>query len=146
MPRRCRFVSCLWFVCLSAGCGGGETSAEPDETEKRLRSIRLAYGMAMNELRRPPKDAKEIRAQLVKMEIPNPDDELTSARDGQPFVIVGGVFPKDMPESAKEARFIAYERVGSGGRKLGIDLRGLYFRVTDAELAGLKFPPGHLIP
>ena len=145
MPRWGRFVSCIWIVSLGMGCGG-DTSAEPDATEKRLRSIRLAYGMAMSALGRPPRDATEIRAQLVKMEVPNADEELTSANDGQPFVIVGGVHPKDLPESIKEARLIAYERVGRGGRKLGMDFRGIFHRLTDAELAGLKFPPGHVVP
>ncbi|OAI42264.1 hypothetical protein AYO40_00020 [Planctomycetaceae bacterium SCGC AG-212-D15] len=124
--------------------------AEPlSDAEMNLTLIGRAYMMAGNELKRSPHNAEELIPYLK--ELGSSESALQSPRDGQDYVILWDAKPADLvarpPKSGLAAaqRFpvLAYEKRGSGGSRLVLQVPNRVVEMTDAELGEAYFPSGH---
>jgi hypothetical protein len=122
-------VAALW-----AGCAKPTVTANQENTS-HVGSIQYAYLEATQALKRPPQNVEEIKPHLAKLGDPN--ELLTSPRDGKPYVIIWGldlVNPK-----GSDNPIYAYEQDGRGGERIvGTTLE--IKAVSDAEFDALKLP------
>ncbi|MCC6127109.1 MAG: hypothetical protein IT426_19280 [Pirellulales bacterium] len=143
-PRILFLPTILSAVLLSfSGCGGEpEIPKIPDEEQNILFLLR-AYCKFNGEHQRTPKSLDEMKP-LLK-EFGDPEKIILSPRDGQPYILVGGLDISQAP-SGGALPVVAYERNGVNGNRQVIDLRGSIRLLTPEEFKKLKFPPAHKPP
>ena len=118
------------ILLVLAGCSSSP-AVKPDETQN-LRKIQTAYDAAARQLGRPPANLDELRPHLASLG--DADAILRSPRDGQPYVIVWGVDPRQartMPPP-----LVAYEKAGANGKHYALTVMGVV-PMSDAELANV---------
>jgi hypothetical protein len=125
------------------GCGSGPKVVPLSDSEKNLTNIALAYLEAHSRLGRGPKDVEELKPFL--QELGNPEQLLTSPRDGEQYVVVWGADPtRGGPTPYRQMwPIIAYERKGSGGKRAITDIRGRPMTIPEEDFAQLTFVAGH---
>jgi hypothetical protein len=126
------------LLLAGSGCGPDVTTTELPEGEQNLRYLAMAYMQAATNLGRSPRDLDEIKP--VLKDFGDPEKLSRSPRDGQPYVIVGGV------PLRQGTPILAYEQTGQDGRRQVVDLRMVVREVTPEEFASLQFPPNHQPP
>ncbi|WP_197525014.1 hypothetical protein [Botrimarina hoheduenensis] len=122
-------------------CRPNETVTRIPADHARLRGIATIYAYAAADLGRPPRSVDELLPIFEKASITDPDQTLTSTRDGQPFVIVWGVDVAGV--YAGSAAPLAYERLGVDGRRLAITCGLRIKEVNESEFAVLSWPYGY---
>jgi hypothetical protein len=131
-------------LCL-IGVGGCASSTQPreDETTLDLRHIARAYGVIQSAHSRPPKDLDEVRTVLAELHAGGlsgpPEEVLTSARDGQPYVVLLTV---NLGASPGDEIFI-YEASGRDGARYVMTTAFDVRQVSDAEFSQARFAGGH---
>jgi hypothetical protein len=143
---KCAVPTWLFLVATPlAGAVGCSSAVQPreDETTMDLRHIARAYGVIQSAHNRPPKDVDEIKAILTDLHAGQlsgpPDEVLTSARDGQPYVIVLTVNLGSAPGND----IFIYEQVGKDGSRYVMTTALEVRQVPDAEFAQASFAKGH---
>ena len=134
------------LVAVLAGCSSQPVLSGNDPTEVRLRAVGQAYGRAADALKRPPRNADELRKFLPEVPDTEPTNILTSARDNQPFVVVGGIDFRLADATPESPTVLAYERTVTGGERWAIDYRMTVRRFSEAEFTKVPFPPNHRHP
>ena len=132
--------SAAWFIL--SGCGETEIPKIPDD-QQNINYILRAYCKFNGEQQRTAASLDELKP-LLK-EFGDPEKIILSPRDGQPYVLVGGLVIGRMP-SGGELPVVAYERQGVNGKRQVVDLRGKIRELTPEEFKQLKFPPSHKPP
>jgi hypothetical protein len=129
-------------LLLLAGCSSkpkGVQGLEP--VVMHLQAINGAYIKTTEKLGRPPKNSAEIRPAL--QENGNPDELLRSPVDGEEFVIVWGVDPRQTPPKDGKLPVLIYEKKGSRGKRYVLQLPTMITTLTEDELKSAYFPGGH---
>ncbi len=130
------------LLLATGGCNGGPRTVEVKmpEAQARLMAIKDAYSNFIEQARRPPRDKAEL---LKTLESDNPDETLTSPRDGKPFVICYNVdmYEVDWAPPGVDP-IIAYEQQGDGTRWV-ISPPGRIHQMEEADFQKARFPPGH---
>jgi hypothetical protein len=120
------------FVLLLAslfGCGGGSSAPRVDPTRDRLSKIVQVYFLAEQELKRPPKNAEDLKPAALKKGY---GEELwISENDGKPFEIVWGI---DLNKPGPTMPILAHEKEGRSGVKWAVDMMGATSQRTDDEI------------
>jgi hypothetical protein len=125
-----------------AGCSSkpkGVQELEP--VVMHLQAINGAYMKTTQKLGRPPKNSAEIRPAL--QETGNPDELLRSPIDGEEFVVVWGVDPRQTPPQDGKLPILIYEKKGSMGKRYVLQLPTMVTRLTEDEIKNSYFPGGH---
>jgi hypothetical protein len=144
MVTAVRFHLLLLVLLTLAGCSGTGADRPLDPTEERLFKIGNAYLAATTRLKRPPKNADELKPSL---EGGADADALRSPRDGQPFVIIWGVDFNRLPPGRDDIYTVAaYEQRGADGKRYVLHFPRGVVLLTDEELRKAAFPPGHKPP
>lgn len=131
-------------LALGMACGCAEKH-EPreDETTMDLRHIVRAYGIIQSAHNRPPKDLGEIKSILADLHAADlsgaPDEVLTSARDGHPYVVLLTVNLGSAPGND----IFIYEKSGKDGTRYVMTTALDVLQVPDAEFAQKSFAGGH---
>lgn len=121
----------LGVAALVGGCNR-PTIKEAAKSSQNLILLQHAYSKAIQELKRPPDNAKELAPFLVE---PGAIDEiLRSPDDGEPYVVHWGVDPR-----AGEAVVLAYEKNGKNGRRFVL-WGHVVQRLNDEEFKTTRFP------
>jgi hypothetical protein len=125
------------------GCGSGPDVVPFSDAEEELTSIAMAYGDAHSKLGRGPKNAEELKPFLKTFG--DPDDLLFSPNDSQPYVVVWGLDPSRGGPTSYNQMFpiLAYEAVGSGGKRAVTDIRGRPMMVPNGDFSKLTFAGRH---
>lgn len=153
LPARVRPLVLIFSMGWIIGCGVHVETPEPlSEAEENLSKIGRAYMQAGSELKRPPRNAKELLSYLEK----NGETErvLRSPRDGQEYVILWDVKPSELaPKPVKEGlaphrRFpvLAYEKSGEGGSRFVLQVPNRIVSLRNEELSEAYFPAGRRPP
>jgi hypothetical protein len=101
----------LWAGFL-VGCSGTAPPIDQPALD-RLSVLGEAYLQATQKLNRGPRNLDELRAHVAT---PHQLDELlASPHDGQPYVIVWNIDPRQ-PPATEVPPLIAYEQTGKGGQ------------------------------
>ncbi|MBC7857116.1 MAG: hypothetical protein IAF94_27105 [Pirellulaceae bacterium] len=122
------------------GCGG-RAGPRYDEEASLLKPLAKFYGEYVNQHQGlPPKGEAEFKAFLqesknarrleTEFKIKETDKLLISPRDHQPFVIYYGALSKNLGPGG--APVVAYEKDGSGGKRLVVSALGAVEAVDDA--------------
>jgi hypothetical protein len=119
------------------GCGGATQMAKPPD-QSYLRGIVRTYATAANNLGRPPRDIEEIKSLYAAVD-PDSSKYVRSPRDGEEFVVVWGL---DLDSASADA-VVAYERKGTGGKRMVVTADSTVREVTTDELRKMKFPNSH---
>src|SRR5258708_3848894 len=129
--------ACCLALLLIAGCSSRPRVTTAASAEN-IRKLRAAYLAAVTELKRPPTSEDELRPFLAKEG--DPATLLRSPNDGEPFVVLYGADPR----TGKDLKplIIAYEKVGSNGRRLVFTAMGV-MEMTNQAFQEANFPPGH---
>jgi hypothetical protein len=118
-----RAVSAFVLAVALAGCSSKTHSpGGPDLVKENLTNLFKAYQLAERELRRPPRDAKELKPFLEKVN--SSEAALESPGDKQPFVVIWGANtggkgmmadrkPDANPNEPQYPPILAYEKVGT---------------------------------
>ena len=130
------------FLALSGCSDEPQTTKVPDE-QKNILCILQAYCKFNGENHRTPASLEELKP-LLK-DFGDPEKIGLSPRDGQPYVVVGGLDISRAP-SGGALPVVAYERKGVDGKRQVVDLRGTIRLLTPEEFKLLKFPPSHKPP
>jgi hypothetical protein len=133
-----RFAIIASVAGAITGCGGaiGETGGD-SETRRRLSMIASIYGdyLAMHGNSPPASESDFVAAftdhapRLKALKLPESKDLLVSPRDGQPFLLA-----YDAKTQRAFAPWVAVERVGVGGKLLGVQGRGVIAEATPDQL------------
>ena len=108
---------------------------------KHLQAINGAYIKTTQKLGRPPKNAAELRPAL--QESGDADELLRSPTDGEEFVVIWGVDPRNTPPKNGKLPVLIYEKKGSGGKHHVLQLPTMITTLTDDELKNAYFPGDH---
>lgn len=128
-------------VLLAAvGCSDKVEIPKIPAEEQNILFILRGYCKFNGSYQRTPKTLDELKPMLK--EFGDPEKIILSPRDGQPYVLVGGIDISRM-SSGGEMPVIAYESKGADGKRQVVDLRGKIRLLTPAEFDQLKFPPTH---
>jgi hypothetical protein len=151
-PTR-RFFWVVWgATVLAVGCGpAAPPPRERSQSEQNLTEIHRAYKLAEMNLHRPPKSLDEIKPFF---EEDDPKEYLTSPDDKKPYVIIWGTTTNLGPAHYKQPAgagasagvslpILAYEKVGSGGKRHVINIMGMVSVVSDDQFKNATFPAGH---
>jgi len=145
--KHCVIIAILVAGFLTnTGCGGKRVSLGDDkETRVVMNVLSIFYGEYLESHRgKPPQNSGDFRnylesrsEDLTFYHVANPDQLLTSPRDGQPFVIVCGKrhAPKDSPGTP----WAAYEQSGIEGKRMAVRVRGGAYELSADEIAQI-FP------
>ena len=104
-------------------------TARVDPTQDRLSKIARVYFQAEQELKRPPKNADDLKPIAQKNGFG--DEIWISENDGKPFEIVWGI---DLAKPGLTMPILAHEQVGRNGKKWSVDMMGATSERTDDEL------------
>jgi hypothetical protein len=142
--KNCCLLAAISAVLLAfSGCGGDpEIPKIPNEQQNILYILR-AYCKFNGDQQRTPVTLDELKP-LLK-EFGDPEKIILSPRDGQPYVLVGGLDISRVP-SGGVLPVVAYERKGVDGKRQVIDLRGSIRLLAPDEFKKLKFPSSHKPP
>jgi hypothetical protein len=149
LPSAMRLKICVLLAATSvvllplSGCGGNPEIPKIPEEQQNILYILRAYCKFNGERQRTPASLDELKP-LLK-EFGDPEKIVRSPRDGQPYVLVGGLDISRVP-SGGVLPVVAYERIGVDGKRQVIDLRGTIRLLTPEEFGKLKFPPSHKPP
>ncbi|QDU28150.1 hypothetical protein ETAA8_32500 [Anatilimnocola aggregata] len=114
-----------------------------DETTTDFRQISRAYDLVIDGKKRPPKDVSELRPILHDLHQAKmgdePDKVLTSARDGQPYVIIYNV-PLGLDGSND---VFIYEKNGANGARYVMTVGRVVSQVADSSFFHQSFAKGH---
>jgi hypothetical protein len=138
IARTCAaMVLIAWLLVACSGCGNSKEPPPPTDPNM-LRGIVRIYGIASNELHRPPQNMDELKAVLAPV-TNEPDKFLRSTRDGQDFAVVWGLrIEQTAPDTV-----IAHEQKGVDGKKMVVTADGTVSEATAEEFAKLKFPKNY---
>jgi hypothetical protein len=125
------------------GCSDAPEIPKIPAEQQHLLYILRAYCRFNGERQRTPTSLDELKP-LLK-EFGDPEKIVLSPRDGQPYVLVGGLDIRRAP-SGGVLPVVAYERIGVDGKRQVIDLRGAIRLLTPEEFRKLKFPPSFKPP
>jgi hypothetical protein len=126
-----------------SGCGGEPEIPKIPEEQQNILFILRAYCKFNGQQHRTPASLDELKP--VLKEFGDPEKIILSSRDGQPYVLVGGLDISRVP-SGGVLPVVAYERKGIDGKRQVVDLRGTIRLLTPEEFKLLKFPPSHKPP
>lgn len=107
-------------MSLILGCGGSRT---PPVEEVSIKALTILYGRFFQSHQgKPPADEAEFRAfvetvsaeELAQLGAKDPAKLWTSARDGQPYVVMYGSLTNPQGPSGP---VVIHEKVGSGGKR-----------------------------
>jgi hypothetical protein len=126
-----------------SGCGGEPEIPKIPEEQQNILFLLRAYCKFNGEKQRTPATLDELKP-LLK-DFGDPEKIILSPRDGQPYVLVGGLDISRAP-SGGALPVVAYERKGVDGNRQTVDLRGTIRILTPEEFKKLKFPPSHKPP
>jgi hypothetical protein len=148
-PLALRLQICVLLAATSvvllplSGCGGNPEIPKIPEEQQNILYILRAYCKFNGEWQRTPTSLDELKPWLK--EFGDPEKIVLSPRDGQPYILVGGLDISRVP-SGGVLPVVAYERIGVDGKRQVIDLRGTIRLLTPEEFSKLKFPPTHKPP
>lgn len=125
------------------GCSGKRSEPSFSAAEDRLYTIGKAYIQASSQLNRGPKSYEEIQSFVPGNAS---QDLLNSPNDGEPFVILWGVDFNKLPPGKDPFYVGAYEKTGSGGKRVVLRFPIGVVSMTEAEFRAAVFPPGHQPP
>jgi hypothetical protein len=135
----------LGLVMLAGptGCGSKPKVLPLTSAETQLAHVAMAYSEAQDRLRRPPKNAEELKP-YVK-EYGNPEELLISPNDRQPYVIVWGAdISRGGPTDYKGMwAILAYEQKGTGRKRVIVDTRARPLTIPEEDFAKLTFAGRH---
>jgi hypothetical protein len=126
-----------WLLGASVGCQK-ESGPPPPTDPNMLRGIVRIYGIAANELKRPPQNMEELKTVLAPV-TNEPDKFLRSTRDGQEFAVVWGM---QIDQTAPDT-VIAHEQKGVDGKRMVVTADGTVSEATAEEFSKLKFPKNY---
>ncbi len=139
--RATRPVWGLGLLALSItlwGCSQGQVVTELPPQEQNLRYLVMAYTQAATDLGHSPSSAEELKPFLK--DFGDAETLLKSPRDGQPYVIVGGL---DRAAAAQGGpSILAYEREGVNGVRKAVDMRMVVRDLSAEEFAKLGLAAG----
>lgn len=138
VARRLPVLAAVCVLAISGCLGGDEANVPAASDGDKLRGALSTYRMAQRNLGRPPENMSELEAVLTGV-AEDPKALLSSARDGEPFVIAWGVNINAEPGDT----VMVYERTGVNGRRMVVTIQGVTKEVSAEEFANLKFPEGH---
>jgi hypothetical protein len=138
-----RSIICLFF-CGLVGCGPSvvqQASGPIDATPNRLNRIGQAYLIFKTANKKPPTSVADLNT--VVKEPKFGAENLTSERDGQPFVIAWGA-TEPVANDIMKAPIIAYESKGKENSRWVVRLidDGVC-KLTDQEFSKANFVAGH---
>ena len=143
-PKSRFLLAAASAVLLAAvGCSDKIEMPKIPVEEQNILYILRAYCKFNGNQQRTPKSLDELKP-LLK-EFGDPEKIILSPRDGQPYVLVGGLDISRVP-SGGELPVVAYESKGVDGKRQVVDLRGKIRLLTPAEFDQLKFPSSHKPP
>jgi hypothetical protein len=126
-----------WLLLVCASCQDSKQPPPPTDPNM-LRGIVRIYGIAFNELHRPPQNIDELKAILAPV-TSEPDKYLRSTRDGEEFAVVWGLqFDQTAPDTV-----VAHEKKGVDGKRMVVTADGTISEVSAEEFAKLKFPENY---
>lgn len=137
--------SFLFLFCISLallGCGG--PTHTPPQEQATLKPLALLYGYYIRDHRgQPPANEDEFRQfvekqpaeTLAQIGAKEPNQIWISPRDGQPYVILYGKVSG--PPGPAGAPVVAYEKVGSGGKRMVVSSLGAFEEVTEERFREL---------
>lgn len=132
------------LCAMAIGCGGGgPVLSDTAKEREQLRKVVLAYTQATSKLKRPPKDAKELRPFLEK--VGDPDQLLRSPRNGEEFVIHWGTNLSSLPQVGLRWPIWLYEKTPHRGTRWVVQERKP-FELTEDEFRQAAFAPGFKTP
>lgn len=128
----------LALLCAVSGCGGG---GGPNQETSPLKPIAKLYGDYINQHQgRPPRGEAEFKAFLresknasrlqAEFKITDIDKLLISPRDNQPYSISYGAISRNAGPGG--APVVAYEKMGSGGKRFVVSALEAVEEVDDA--------------
>jgi hypothetical protein len=103
------------FITLFGGCSQEMKQLAPPDGANRLRQLNQAYSQATLALKRPPRNAQELRPYLEKMG--NANDLMKSPRDNADYVIVWGTDPSKLTAGGGRAPIWMHEAHGQDGKR-----------------------------
>jgi hypothetical protein len=130
-------------LLVFSGCSGEAESPKVPDDQQNILFILRAYCKVNGDQHRPPTSIEELKPALK--EFGDVEKIIRSPRDGEIYVIVGGIDLSRMP-SGGVLPVVAYERKGVSGKRQVVDLRGSVRELTPEEFRQLKFPPSHKPP
>jgi hypothetical protein len=123
---------------LTSGCGGGPAGGDNDlQTRRQLSLVATIYGdyLALHGNVPPASEADLVATftdylpRIKALKLPESSELLVSRRDGEPFLLAYRA-----ESIADYAPWIAIERVGVEGKRLGVQGRGVLEEVTPDQL------------
>lgn len=136
---------CLGFLLvLLTGCGPEVNKVEVklDPTQERALAVVHAYSDYLQEHHKPPHTEADLRPILEKKG--NPDELLTSARDGQKFVIIYDLNLSEPQTWQKDGTgIIGYEAKGDGKTRVVMQVARNAWAMPVEQFRAATFPPGH---
>jgi hypothetical protein len=117
---------------------GGVAPREQTTAEVNIQKIATIYREFTDAHRgKAPANVEELKAwatklkkdKLTQLGIDDPEQAFTSPRDKQPYVVVPTRMNMLQPDM-----FVAYEKVGVGGKRLGVTAMGREFEVPEENL------------
>jgi hypothetical protein len=136
------FVASVVLLIFS-GCSSEPEIPKIPVEEQNILYILRAYCKFNGEQHRTPKSLDELKPWLK--EFGDPEKVVLSPRDGQPYVLVGGLDISRLP-SGGVMPVVAYERKGVDGKRQVVDMRGQIRLLMPDEFKLLIFPPSHKPP
>jgi hypothetical protein len=138
-------LSGLFLISLAlAGCGPdvNKVDVKLDPTQDRALAVVRAYSQFLQENNKPPHSEADLRPILEKSG--NPDELLTSARDGQKFVIIYDLNLSEPQTWQKDGTgIIGYEAKGDGKTRVVMQVARNAWAIPEEQFKKATFPPGH---
>ena len=130
-------MACLGFLLAHTGCSSNDVREVP-LAYQNIRQVRDAYVLTTDKLGHPPANREELLPALKEMG--DPEKLLRSPDDGEEFVILWGVDPRDQPVPV-----MIYEKNGKGGKRHVVRGRDIV-RMNDEDFKSGPFPAGQSAP
>jgi hypothetical protein len=140
----CRVEMC-GLCLLVAACASQAPPPEATAGEIHLHKIGRAYLRACDGLKRPPRNAAELRPYLDPSD---GEDVFRSPRDGEEYVILWGVKAAELQRSnnsdpGQRYPVLAYEKRGATGQRYVLQMPPQVTLMSDEELKKARFPSAH---
>jgi hypothetical protein len=128
-------------LCGTWGCGGSPPPADVRlaPAYQNLRNLSIAYAQATTELKRPPKNANELKPHLEKRGI-ELKDVLHSAVDGAELVIQWGADLSAMKPQEGKYPIWVYEKCARNGKRWVLQARDPV-ELTEEQFKNSEFAP-----
>ena len=123
-----------------AACGSEPSEEEEKESEKaynNLDAIQRAYFTCIDKTGKPPSGPEHL-ATFFAAEV-DQSSVYQSARDGQPYVIAWGVYPRR--HRGEQQLAVVFEKIGKDGRRIVLTNFGVQ-EMDEEQFRACSFPPG----